>query len=82
MDVNPSEPFGHDDPILCMYSGGADSTLAAALAAHRTSKVLLLTLGRYGLFQPRRASHNAAYLRHRFPEVAFDHIFDDFDLEY
>ena len=82
MDANPSEPAGLDEPILCMYSGGADSTLAAAIAAQRTSRVFLLTLGRFGVFQPRRAAHNAAYLKRHFPEAVFNHLFDDFELEY
>lgn len=68
--------------ILCLYSGGSDSTLAAALAAHRSSQVLLLTLKRFGLFEPKRAAHNAAYLQSHFPQVQFEHRFESFEEEY
>lgn len=77
-----SQPLNSNSTILCLYSGGSDSTLAAALAAHRSSQVLLLTLKRFGLFEPKRAAHNAAYLKNHFPNVTFEHQFESFEEEY
>lgn len=76
-----SESKSHS-PILCLYSGGTDSTLAAALAAQQSSHVILLTLKRYGIFASHKAAHNAVYLKKHFDKIQFKHYFEDFDKEY
>lgn len=54
------------DAIAVLYSGGTDSTLAAALSAERFRRVHLLTYDRFGLFSTGNAAKAAAQLAERF----------------
>lgn len=60
----------HKD-IAVLFSGGTDSTLAAALMAERFDKIHLLTYSRFGIFSSRNAERNAQVLKNRFKDTCF-----------
>lgn len=68
--------------ILCLYSGGSDSTLAAAVAAKRADTVYLVTYERFGLFGSKRSANNLLRLRKKFPDTEFIHKIVNFENEY
>ena len=73
----------HDSTkILCLYSGGTDSTLAAAIAAEKADTVYLVTYERFGLFASKRANKNLLALRNRYPDTEFVHGIENFEKEY
>lgn len=64
------EPAGE---AVVMYSGGTDSTCAAALMAERFQKLHLLTFHRYGFHHIERSGARVAALAERFPGTEFRH---------
>jgi hypothetical protein len=59
------------DAIAVLFSGGCDSTLAAAIAAEKYGKVHLLTYKRLGIFKMRRPRAMVEKLRKRYPGCEF-----------
>lgn len=59
------------DAIAVLFSGGCDSTLAAAMAAGKAGKVHLLTYKRLGVFKTERPLAMVERLRKRYPSVEF-----------
>jgi len=70
------------EKILCLYSGGSDSTLAALMAANLADTVYLVTYERFGLFASKRSTNNLLRLRKRFPNTQFIHMIVNFEKEY
>ena len=64
---------------LVLYSGGSDSTLAAALACIRFEKVHLLTCRTSMMYNLRKAKANVALLQERFGKDKLIHKFLDSD---
>jgi len=58
-----------------LFSGGTDSTLAAALALERYDRLHLLTCTRFGLFRPEHTRLNADKLAARFGRDRVRHVF-------
>lgn len=56
-----------------LYSGGTDSTLAAALVAEKFDKIHLITYKRFGLFSVTNPLINARKLKNKFSENKFTH---------
>ncbi|MBN2407018.1 MAG: hypothetical protein JXJ19_04925 [Elusimicrobia bacterium] len=56
-----------------LYSGGTDSTLAAALASLSYGRLDLLTFRWCGLHNTANSGHNISRLRDRFPSAEFSH---------
>lgn len=61
------------EPCAVVYSGGTDSTCAAALAAERHAEVHLLTYFERGTDSSPRPVRNVERLRAAFPETRFRH---------
>ena len=61
------------DPCVVVYSGGTDSTCAAALAAERHAEVHLLTYFERGTARSPNPERNIERLRAAFPETRFRH---------
>lgn len=59
--------------VVVIYSGGTDSTCAAALMAERYDKVHLLTYERFGLFSITNSKVNVRRLKDKFGEDKFTH---------
>ena len=70
------------DKILCLYSGGFDSTLAAYFAAKKAKVIYLITYERFGLFSSKRAVYNLLRLKKRFSHTKFIHKIVNFEREY
>jgi hypothetical protein len=70
------------DKILCMFSGGTDSSVAAVFAARRAKSVYLVTYRRFGLFGIERSTNNVDRLRQHFPDVEFIHEIVSFEEQY
>ena len=70
------------DKILCLYSGGTDSSVTAVLAAQRAKCVYLMTYRRFGLFAIDNSDNNLDRLRQRFPDVEFIHQVFSFEEQY
>ena len=62
-----------------LYSGGSDSTLAAALAMEEFDKLHLLTFSRFGIFGIERAEVNVRKLEARFGADRIEHHVIDID---
>jgi len=61
-----------ENKILCLYSGGADSTLAAALVANRYDSIKLMTYHRLGFFKTEEnVKVNFERLKKQFSSVKF-----------
>lgn len=58
--------------IAILFSGGTDSTCAAAIMAGKFDKVNLLTFNRFGIFSIENSKNNVKTLRKKFPSVAFE----------
>lgn len=56
-----------------LYSGGTDSTLAAAIAAEQFDKIHLITYKRFGLFSITNSLFNVKKLKRKFGEDKFTH---------
>ncbi|RKY41992.1 MAG: hypothetical protein DRP85_04305 [Candidatus Makaraimicrobium thalassicum] len=61
-----------NDSCAVLFSGGYDSTLAAALAAERFRRVYLVTYKRLGIFKTDRVSVAAGRLKEVYPDVRFE----------
>ncbi len=59
--------------VAVLFSGGTDSTAAAALLAERFDEVHLLTMDRHGFHGAGNSGRNAALLVERFPDTRFVH---------
>jgi len=59
--------------VVVLYSGGTDSTCAAALMAERFDKVHLLTFARFGVFSIDNSAVNVKKLKDKFGENKFVH---------
>lgn len=59
--------------IAVLYSGGTDSTCAAALVAEGFERIHLLTYSRFGIFCAEHTDVNAAKLRDKFGKDKFVH---------
>ena len=68
--------------ILCLYSGGTDSTVAALIAARKAKTVYLITYERFGLFSSKRSLNNVLRLRQKFPDVEFVYEIVNYEKEY
>ncbi len=68
--------------IAILYSGGTDSTAAAALAAGAFSEVKLLTFRHSGHARIENSARNVRRLRDRFPDTRFVHEYYDIDRLY
>jgi len=64
---------------VVLYSGGSDSTLAAALAMEEFDKLHLLTFSRFGIFGIERAEVNVRKLEARFGAERIEHHLIDID---
>lgn len=70
------------DKILCLYSGGTDSSTAVVMAARRAKCVYLITCKRFGLFAIESSGNNLDRLRQHFPNVEFVHQIVNFEEQY
>jgi len=61
------------EDIAVLYSGGTDSTLAAAISAERFRKIYLVTYDRFGLFETENTRGAAQDLMTRFGEDRIHH---------
>lgn len=61
--------------VSLLFSGGADSTLSAALLAENFNDIHLVTFKHYSEWNVRSSKTNAIKLRAKFPQVEFKHIF-------
>ncbi|MFH2020938.1 MAG: hypothetical protein ABIJ34_05960 [archaeon] len=68
--------------IVCLFSGGADSTLAAALVSNKYDRVHLITYERFGFFKTENVKINFEKLKKKFGKNRFtlqfiniDHLF-------
>ena len=68
--------------IAVLFSGGCDSTLAAAIASERAEKVHLLTYKRLGVFKAERPIAMVERLRKRYPSSEFIYSPADIDKYY
>jgi hypothetical protein len=65
--------------ILILYSGGTDSTAAAALVAERHDNITLVTYRHAGISNVGNSRRNIVKLRETFPLALFSHELIDFD---
>lgn len=70
---------GQKDAICILYSGGSDSTCAAALAARETKKIHLLTFSEHATRHSPLPTKNASLLSSRYPETSFESFHYDID---
>lgn len=70
-DTPPLNGQTSDTPVAVLFSGGTDSTCAAALAAQRHNCIHLLTFIEHATRNSPLPTHNAHLLQARFPEVQF-----------
>ena len=70
--MNPNE-------VAVLFSGGTDSTLAAALMAERFEKVHLVTYARYGFFSVENTKVNARKLMEKYGEDKYAHYIINID---
>ncbi|MDP7322304.1 MAG: 7-cyano-7-deazaguanine synthase [Bacteriovoracaceae bacterium] len=63
----------NDEEILVLFSGGTDSTLAAALAASQFKKVHLITYSRYGIASVENSKLNAKMLIDKYGKNRVSH---------
>lgn len=59
--------------VAVLYSGGTDSTCAAAILAEKFEAIHLLTFKRLGFFEIENSSRNIGLLRKKFPAVQILH---------
>ncbi|MFA5062549.1 MAG: hypothetical protein WC578_00555 [Candidatus Omnitrophota bacterium] len=67
------------EEIAVLYSGGTDSTCAAALVAEKFQKVHLLTYKRFGISSAEHSVLNAQKLKEKFGQEKFIHSILDVD---
>ena len=67
-----SEPAAEVKAIAVLFSGGSDSTLAAALAARRAGSVHLVTYAHPFMFFHEKIDINIGPLREKFPATRFE----------
>lgn len=61
------------EEAVVLYSGGTDSTCAAAIMAERFQRLHLLTFDRYGFHHVERSRDTVEALARRFPDTEFVH---------
>ncbi|MBL7197045.1 MAG: hypothetical protein ISS47_02985 [Candidatus Omnitrophica bacterium] len=59
--------------VAILYSGGTDSTCAAAIMAERFEVIHLLTIDRLGFYSVENTKRNVDLLRKTFPHTVFKH---------
>ena len=64
-----------DETITLLFSGGADSTLSAALLAKRYRRVELVTFKHYATWGVGSSSRSESKLKAAFPETEFPHVY-------
>ncbi len=62
--------------VAVLFSGGTDSTAAAALLAQSYDRLHLLSYGHSGIFRPENSRVNVALLRERFGDRFVHEVFD------
>lgn len=67
------------EEIAIMYSGGTDSTCAAAILAEKYERIHLLTFKRLGIYSVKNTEANVNILRERFPKTEFMHKIIEID---
>lgn len=71
--------MGRRSEAVVLYSGGTDSTCAAAIMAGEFDRIHLLTFKRFGFSCVENASRNVGLLKKKFATVIFKHEFIDVD---
>jgi predicted subunit of tRNA(5-methylaminomethyl-2-thiouridylate) methyltransferase len=81
-DSSTTSQATEPNSILCLYSGGSDSTVAALMAAKKAKTVYLITYERFGLFSSKRSITNMLRLKKKFPDVEFVYEIVNYEKEY
>lgn len=71
--------MSQDNTCVILFSGGTDSTLAAALQQEKFEKIVLLTFDRLGIAKVENSKVNAQMLIDKFGSDRFEHVITNFD---